>query len=223
MEKILSLHTSLPRALVTLSQGSDLIASQANEDMRKHAAFLHEALQQLLSEVGWALGDLSAISVTAGPGSYTGIRVGLSAAKGMCFALKIPLIVLNTLEAIALTAILEMNHQPAAYIAALHARRDELFVAGYQANLEAILAPTLIHPADFRLETDKELILTGNGARELIENTSIQWHTCQPENTISARALAAISWQKFDSKYFTNVNEADAFYLKEAYVKVPGP
>lgn len=223
MAKTLSIHTVLPRAIVSLSQGGELIAYHVNEDTRMHAAFLHEAIRQLLAEAGWTPRNLGAISVSIGPGSYTGIRVGLSAAKGLSYALKIPLIGLNTLEVMACTAIHEKEPWTGDCIAALQAREEEIFIAGYTSDMEEIMAPALIHPSDFQMDTSqRSLIITGDGADQLMQFNGVQLKIYQPENEITPEALSAISHRKYSINSFMEVADADAVYLKEAYVTSAG-
>ncbi len=92
MEFILNIHTSTETAVVNLCDGKYVLSSMLNTEPKQHAGFLHSAIQNLLEENSVEINQLKAIGVTIGPGSYTGIRVGLATAKGLCYALKIPMI-----------------------------------------------------------------------------------------------------------------------------------
>src|SRR5882757_5390176 len=98
MALILNIDTSTERAGICLSEDGRLLASAQNNEQKDHASWLHPAVEKLLRETGYRMQDLRAIGVTAGPGSYTGLRVGMAAAKGFCYAMGIPMITENSLK-----------------------------------------------------------------------------------------------------------------------------
>jgi tRNA threonylcarbamoyladenosine biosynthesis protein TsaB len=104
MALLLNIDTSTKRAGVCLSQDGKLLAMLENFEQKEHAAWLHVAVQELMMKTGSRMRDLQAVAVTAGPGSYTGLRVGMAAAKGFCYALDVPLITENTLRVMAFAA-----------------------------------------------------------------------------------------------------------------------
>src|SRR5688572_7790636 len=104
-ELILNMDTSMPVASISLSMHGRSVAMLKNDLQKDHAAWLHPAIEQMLRENSFGLKQLDAIAVTAGPGSYTGLRVSMAAAKGFCYILKIPLILINTLEVMAFSAL----------------------------------------------------------------------------------------------------------------------
>ena len=101
MAIILHIDTATEFASVCLSDKLNILAFEANIEQKNHASFLQPAIKKIMQEMNISLIDIDAISVTNGPGSYTGLRVGLASAKGLCFALNKPLILLNTLEVMA--------------------------------------------------------------------------------------------------------------------------
>src|SRR5487761_2671007 len=101
MAYILNIHTAPETAVINLTADGKVLGSALNHEAKQHAAFLHAAIHELLQNQGIDIKDLDAIGVSSGPGSYTGIRVGLATAKGLCYALNIPLITFNSLEIIA--------------------------------------------------------------------------------------------------------------------------
>src|SRR4051812_16718521 len=101
MALILNLDTATNVATVGFANGNNIIASQTSEDQKNHAAFVQSAISQLLETSQLSLQNIDAVAVVNGPGSYTGLRVGLASAKGLCYALGKPLILLNTLEVMA--------------------------------------------------------------------------------------------------------------------------
>ncbi len=101
MAIILNIDTAVESASVCLAKEARSLQFAINSNQKDHASWLHATIQKIIAETGRNLKDIEAIAVTIGPGSYTGLRVGLSAAKGLCFALNIPLIAINTLEMMA--------------------------------------------------------------------------------------------------------------------------
>ncbi len=111
MALILNIDTASSGASIALSNQGNVIGIKKNADVKDHASWIHNAVQNLLRENGSSISELQAIAVTAGPGSYTGLRVGMATAKGLCYVLNIPLIVENTLKVMAMAAIQIGNRQ----------------------------------------------------------------------------------------------------------------
>jgi tRNA threonylcarbamoyladenosine biosynthesis protein TsaB len=162
--------------------------------------------------------DLSAIALSAGPGSYTGLRIGTSAAKGLCYALKIPLIGISTLLALC-EAAKEKHNKANYYIPALDARRMEIYTAVYTNSGEEILKP---HARIMDQQTASELFnysnacIFGDGMPKclsLIEK--MDGLTVLDKINPSAKYMHAISYQKFLKNQFENVAYFEPFYLKE--------
>src|SRR5689334_4651847 len=101
MALILNIDTATDYASLALASDGKLLELVKNPETRDHASWVHQAIHELLIKCGYSLQDLGAVAVTAGPGSYTGLRIGMSAAKGLCFVLNIPLIAVNTLKVMA--------------------------------------------------------------------------------------------------------------------------
>ena len=134
MSLILNIDTALETAFVCLSNGNEVLQSSVNETQKDHATWLHTAITNLLQKTGHSVNELEAVAVSIGPGSYTGLRVGLASAKGFCYALNIPLIAISTLKIIALAASNEV--QGATIICPMiDARRMEVFTLLYDIDL----------------------------------------------------------------------------------------
>src|SRR5580704_5487088 len=139
MSLILNIDTSMETAGVCLSiDGSTLIMAEST-DQKNHSSWLHPTIARLLEETGHRVRDLQAVAVSAGPGSYTGLRVGMAAAKGFCYALGIPLIAENTLNVMAFAA-REQLAGADLLCPMIDARRMEVFTAIYR-NDGTILLP----------------------------------------------------------------------------------
>ena len=105
MALILNIDTATESASIALSNDDRVLGSMENKDQKDHAAWIHSAIQQLLKAHDRDIQQLQAVAVTSGPGSYTGLRVGMATAKGICYTLRIPLITESTLKVMALAAI----------------------------------------------------------------------------------------------------------------------
>ena len=105
MSLILNIDTASEKAHVSFAKDGLVLHSLYSESQKEHASFLQSAIQQLTKITGIKLKDIDAVAVTAGPGSYTGLRVGMASAKGLCYALKKPLITMSTLEVLTASAL----------------------------------------------------------------------------------------------------------------------
>ena len=146
MSLILNIDTALENGFVGLSENGRLVAWQSSADQKEHASFLQPAVQQMMLDAGKKMSDIDAISVAIGPGSYTGLRVGLASAKGFCYALQKPLIAINTLAIITLATIeslyqSDVRMDEKIYCPMIDARRMEVFTATFNHLLEIVETP----------------------------------------------------------------------------------
>ncbi|MEJ7626394.1 MAG: tRNA (adenosine(37)-N6)-threonylcarbamoyltransferase complex dimerization subunit type 1 TsaB [Ferruginibacter sp.] len=220
MSLILNIDTSTDFATITLAEDGKVLKSISNTIQKDHAAFLHPAVNEVLQSGERKISDLDAIAVTAGPGSYTGIRVGLAAAKGLSLALNIPLITINTLLLLAKDAIL--NHTSGTdilFCPVIDARRMEVFTAVYNNTLSEILSPcTMIltnNSYDDFLMNNK-VFFFGNGSEKL-KNIIQNQNAFYIENVNIPFALSQHTYELYLSKSFTDLIYSEPFYLKEFY------
>src|SRR3954463_10682013 len=146
MSFILNIDTSIESAAVCIAENGTELHTISNSTKKDHATFLHNAIKNIIEITSIGLQSLDAIAVANGPGSYTGLRVGLATAKGLCYALNKPLILLNTLEVMAHAAIKETfntRHSVAdiLYCPMIDARRMEVFTGIYNEQIENIVKP----------------------------------------------------------------------------------
>lgn len=223
MSLILNIDTSTEIAFVALSMGNEIVDVYQNPIQKDHATFLHPAIKDIMEKSGKEFSQLDAISVTAGPGSYTGIRVGMATAKGLCFALGKPLITINTLELLAHDAI--ANHDgdnTYLYCPMIDARRMEVYTAMYDKEKKEVLSPTaLVIDENFyrKYSISNKLILFGSGAVKC-KTVPIFHDASFIENVNVAQAMAAISSNAFLTKSFTDLIFSEPIYLKEFFNKV---
>ncbi|MEO8569406.1 MAG: tRNA (adenosine(37)-N6)-threonylcarbamoyltransferase complex dimerization subunit type 1 TsaB [Ginsengibacter sp.] len=217
---ILNIHTATETAIINLSKGPYTLQTIVNPDTKQHAAFLHTAVDSILKTEGITMKDLKAVSVTSGPGSYTGIRVGLAAAKGFCYALKIPLITYNSLELTALSTIRFVQDKDALYCPMIDARRMEVYTGVYKFNMEEVAPPSakILEENSFRdyLEASK-IIFSGSGIKKFQQLSKIDDTHCFCDVEISTEAMTMLSWEHHKKSGFENISFAEPLYLKEFY------
>jgi tRNA threonylcarbamoyladenosine biosynthesis protein TsaB len=220
MSFILNIDTSMQNASVSIAENGHIIKAEYNDIQKSHASFIHVATKQLLAEVKISATDLSAVGVTLGPGSYTGLRVGLAAAKGLCYALKIPLIGVGTLEAMAKTKAIELSEKANTYLCPMiDARRMEVFTAIYDGEMTEIAAPhaKILDSSSFLTDfSSKKIFFFGNGADKWKGINVLKNAIFLKEENIS-NALNILTFERFTRKDFANLTYATPLYVKEFY------
>jgi tRNA threonylcarbamoyladenosine biosynthesis protein TsaB len=176
-----------------------------------------------MKEAGYDLRDLDAIAVSNGPGSYTGLRVGLATAKGICFALHIPLIILNTLEVMTVAVLNSgLTDTPTNFLLCplIDARRMEVFTALYDKNLNELLPQhaKIIDEKSFEKELAAgQVLFFGNGAekcRSIITHPNAVFITAEH----NAAAMIPLAEKKLQAKEFADPAYAEPFYIKEFHM-----
>ena len=220
MSFILQIDTSSAQAGVSLSHNGNGIILLTNDDHREHAAFVQPAIQEICKKTAIQLKDIAAVAVVNGPGSYTGIRVGLASAKGICYALDKPLITINNLELMARAMQLIHHEKEETFFCPLiDARRMEVFTAIYDHDLQCITAPSavVIDDSFHAVTLEKQPILFfGSGAEKLKPLVSSD-HAFFTEETDSYHALCKFSYEKYLLNQFANLAYTEPFYLKAFY------
>ena len=217
MPVLLHIDTAGEDAIVCISRDENVIDFITSSDQKGHASFVQNAIKTVMERSDILFNMLDAVSVTHGPGSYTGLRVGLASAKGLCYALKIPLITLNTLEVMALSVIENtINPENYFYCPMIVARRAEVYTALYDYKLSEIISASavIIEPGYLtEIIKTRRIIFSGNGASKFIR-LSLHSDLIFSETKTSITALLKISAAKFIKRSFTEINNADALYLK---------
>lgn len=221
---LLSLETSSPVCSVALHElTSGKLLGQSELRLEKsHSSHLSVLVSQLLENTGHALADVGAVAVSDGPGSYTGLRIGAAAAKGLCYALDIPLLAISTLRSLA--------HQAAAgtaqsahywYCPMLDARRQEVYAALYTHEGKELLAPTpLILDADTLAEqlATHSVLFCGSGAAKFQPLAADNSQAAFLAGVVpSAVAVGELALAAYERQEFRDVAYYEPFYLKEVY------
>ncbi len=217
MEPILHINTALEMAFVAVSDGRLILAEQKNPEQKSHASFLHPAIEQVLLTSGIGVNDLKAVSVIAGPGSYTGLRVGLSAAKGICFVCSLPLIMINTLEWM-MTSVIGAGSDLICPL--IDARRDEVFTALYDSKgieIEQPHAHILTQLSFANKLTENKILFFGNGAEKTRKFIIHKNADFLAKNPASSQEQVQISLKHFESGRFSDLTYAEPLYVKEFY------
>jgi tRNA threonylcarbamoyladenosine biosynthesis protein TsaB len=218
MALLLCIDTSTTHASVALSKDSVLIGIKTNENQRDHASFLQPAIHSLLQEVNHSIKDLAAIAVTSGPGSYTGLRVGFASAKGLAYALDIPLISIETTLVMSAAALSNVKHEKVDLLCPMiDARRMEVFTALYSNGLEPVssISAVILSAESFAKQLGTSRILFfGDG--------SPKWQTiCNHPNAIirdikwNAADMVVLAGQLFEQKNFSSLAYSVPGYGKE--------
>lgn len=212
MSYILNIETSTKNCSVALSNDNICIAvKEIAEENYSHAEQLHLFIENILTENSLSFSDLDAIAISKGPGSYTGLRIGVSAAKGLCFALDIPLIALDTLAILAH----QVTTTNALIVPVLDARRLEIYCTVLDHNYNTII-PVEAHILSNNsfLEYPNQLIIIGDCVQKCQE--IIKHHnTIYTHSYPSAKEMCALSFQKFINKDFEDTAYFEPFYLKD--------
>lgn len=216
MSLILNIDTSTELASICISDKGQCLQMLSNDTQKDHAAWLHPAVHMAMKRAGKDLRDLKAVAITKGPGSYTGLRVGMATAKGLCYALDIPLIGVNTLEAMAGIAIGEDID----YICPMiDAKRMEVYTALYDKDLRPLIPPCAMildqNSFSHYLE-QKRIIIFGNGKNKfeaIIEKKNAVFKSL----IFNASHLASVTYLKFVESEFLPLAYAEPLYLKEYY------
>ena len=216
MNFILSIDTAVTEASVCLSNDAEILALKTNHHSHESAAWLHTAIQQLLHETTISIHQLAAVAVSAGPGSYTGLRVGMAAAKGLCYALQIPLITINTLHMMAVAA---LNEPTDLLCPMIDARRMEVFTGLYTKALDEVLpAQAVILDAHIfsTILGQSTITFFGNGSQKF---QTLMHHPHAVFKNINADAshLSALARQAFQQKKFADLAYSEPFYGKEFF------
>jgi tRNA threonylcarbamoyladenosine biosynthesis protein TsaB len=226
MALLLNIDTATETASVCLAKNGSILALERNNRQQDHAAWLHVAIKEITETTACSLTQLDALAVTIGPGSYTGLRVGLAAAKGICYALQKPIIALNTLLVMANAA--QKMHADSGKRTMVHfcpmidARRSEVFTALYSQNLEPIIAPEarIIDKDSFNEELATHPVwFFGSGSEKckpVINNPQAIFISVP----VDASAMVSLSEEYFSKGKFADLAYCEPLYLKEFYSPV---
>ena len=230
MALILSIETGTDICSVALANDGELIALRESDEGRDHAKKVALFVDELLRETGVQPSDIDAIAVGKGPGSYTGLRIGVSFAKGMCYALDIPLIAIGSLDALTEVAredfeagILDVEEEDwtkAKLCPMVDARRMEVYaqVFDVEGNAQSDVVAEVVTEQSFdKWRSEGKFVIFGNGAKkcaEVLPDAII-------ENVVpSARGIVRLAEAAFNAGKFEDLAYFEPFYLKD-FIVIP--
>ena len=223
MSLILNIETATQHCSVGIARDGHVISIRESNEKNIHAAKVTVFAEEVCRESGVKMSELDAVAVSMGPGSYTGLRIGVSAAKGFCYALDIPLIAIPTLQSMALIA-QKQSDKPDLFCPMIDARRMEVYTALFnQSNMEVKSTEALIiDDSSFTEELkSNNICFFGDGAekcREVLEPKGMIFiDGIKPD----AKGMAVLSHAKFTDNNFEDLAYFEPFYLKDFIAGAP--
>ena len=219
MALILNIETATTNCSVSIGKDGRMLAlKELNSSSYSHSEDLHFFIKESLEAASLSTNDLDAIAVSKGPGSYTGLRIGVSAAKGLCFALDLPLIGISTLESMAS----QIKLKDGVIIPVLDARRMEVYSAVYDSNYKKLRETKVeeVKPDSFAQYAVKgKAYIIGSGAvkcREILEHPNFVF-----DDSIipSAKEMCQLSYREFRANNFQNTAYFEPNYLKDFIIQ----
>jgi len=221
MATILNIETSTEVCSVALTSEGQVLEHCENYEGRTHATLLSQYVQNVLHYARTRELAIDAIAVSQGPGSYTGLRIGLSEAKGLAFGLQVPLIGIPTLKLLTVSTMFNhfIDSDDVVYVPMIDARRMEVYTAGYNAALEAVMEPQAMildeHSLDGIRRAGRTVVVMGNGsdkACEVIKGDDVLHVAGVKPVAVDMLALAEKAWREQD---FIDVAYSTPLYFKE--------
>jgi tRNA threonylcarbamoyladenosine biosynthesis protein TsaB len=220
MPKILLIETATAVCSVGICDEKKMLAFREEQKPNSHVSLVAVFMDEVLKEACVNGEELDAVAVSMGPGSYTGLRIGVSSAKGLCYALSKPLIAVSTLKSLALGMFLadKGKNSPTLYIPMIDARRMEVYMAIYNQSLYEIrpVSAEIITPDFFEQYSPQRIFIAGDGARkafdvlrypaEIVANVDVQPSVCFMKN---------FAVKAFADNDFVNLAYFEPYYLKD--------
>ena len=227
MANILNIETSTDVCSVALTSEGQVVDHRENYEGQTHATLLSQYVKEMLDYARTREMKLDAIAVSIGPGSYTGLRIGLSEAKGLAFGLQVPLIGVNTLQLLTVSTMFNhfIEEDKVAYVPMIDARRMEVYTAAYTAALEPLLEPQAMildeHSFEDLIGQGYMLVMMGNGsdkARQVLTRDNVRFIGGIKPVAVDMLALAERAYRGQD---FIDVAYSTPLYLKEFQATKP--
>lgn len=226
MATILSLECATGFTSVAVHQTGQILAQAATSVPQAASSQLMPLVDQATQSAAISRGQLQAVAVSAGPGSYTGLRIGAATAKGICYALQLPLIGINTLEILLQEMLSRPVPTPCFFCPMIDARRMEVYCNMYTHDGREVLPvdARIINTDSFRDFLDKHPVyFFGDGAakcQSIIQHRHAHFVTGMVPH---ARAMGALAWRKWQQKEFNDLATFEPTYLKDFIAKKPNP
>ncbi|MBZ0100265.1 MAG: tRNA (adenosine(37)-N6)-threonylcarbamoyltransferase complex dimerization subunit type 1 TsaB [Taibaiella sp.] len=220
MAYILHIDTSAETGIVALAKSGVLLASIEQQDARNHAATINNDIMRLLAENNTGLRDIASFCVNGGPGSYTGLRIGLATAKGFCYALGKPLMMHSRLQLLCLESVYDKAKSADYHLAILQARAGEYFVAVYDNALTVVHTPQHLFEdrmEEFASNLEGNLSCTGYINDAVAAALAKKKVTFNPTTRVDLQSWARYAWAEYNCNRIVSLAHAEPFYLKQVY------
>ncbi|MDA3882849.1 MAG: tRNA (adenosine(37)-N6)-threonylcarbamoyltransferase complex dimerization subunit type 1 TsaB [Bacteroidales bacterium] len=227
MTRILSIETATNICSIAIHENETCIHISEISEPQAHSAKLTVLIEEMLAHASFTIKDFDAIAISEGPGSYTGLRIGTSVAKGLCYAADLPLITINTLEALALQYTLNSKKsipENAILCPMIDARRMEVYTAQFDAYITQLQKthPLVVTEETIQLfESHKSYYLFGDGSQKLQEILSAPHIHFVPNITCSSESVGQIAYSQYKQGNFADVAYFEPFYLKNFQATTP--
>jgi len=232
MALILNIETSTQVCSVSVSENGQIKGFKEINDEKSHAKYLTVFIDELIKELNISLHDIDAVAVSKGPGSYTGLRIGVSTAKGLCYAKDIPLISINTLQSMAFGLIQKVtqedltipNFNQSILAPMIDARRMEVYSAFFDSEGEFLrdVKAEIIDQNSYKdVLKSKQMIFFGNGSGKITETIQARNTIFLPDFCASAIDMSQLSERFYTQGKFEDVAYFEPFYLKDFVATTP--
>lgn len=227
MSLILSIETSTEVCSVALQENDNCLASKHLYTAQSHSLMLTTLIEDILKVSQKTYEDLSAIAIAKGPGSYTGLRIGTATAKGLCYALDIPLLAINSLEAMTAKCISQMGSlaEQGFFCPMIDARRMEVYclISNHLLEIKQKTQAKIIESDSFsELLSEKKVLFFGNGAKKCKEIFKAQKNALFIDSfKPNAESVAFLAEKKYQKQAFEDLAYFEPYYLKDFVTKAP--
>jgi len=223
MATILNIETSTEVCSIAVSKGGSLLFKKESWEGLNHSELLTVFIEEAMADNDFTLNQLDAVGVSKGPGSYTGLRIGISVAKGLCYALDIPLIAVNSLEILG-TYIALKSTENRLYCPMIDARRMEVYTALYNSTgkeIKPVSAEVVEENFLSEFLAEEKIVFFGNGAEKCKSKISSVNAVFEGPDKTSAQFMQILTEKKFVKKQFEDVAYFEPFYLKNFVATTP--
>ncbi|MVT07319.1 tRNA (adenosine(37)-N6)-threonylcarbamoyltransferase complex dimerization subunit type 1 TsaB [Chitinophaga tropicalis] len=217
MSLILNIDTATSIGSVCLSRDGKPLQTLVNDKQQDHAATMVLFVQEIMQTQGITPAQIDAVAVSAGPGSYTGLRVGVATAKGLCYAWEKPLIAVSTLQMMTQGMLSQTMDMDAFYCPMLDARRMEVYTAVYSGLLETLTAPhaLILTSESFREQVEnKKTYFFGNGSDKWQQLMPVHPNAVFTSYILNAADMVALSTAAYHQQVFEDIAYFSPYYLK---------
>lgn len=222
MHYLLHIDTSSDVATIALCGNGNVLAEQQTSDNRNFAASINDGINKVLFQCNIILRDIDGIAVCSGPGSYTGLRIGMATAKAFCYVLDKPLLLHDKLTLLAHQKY-SINKTCDIYLSILKAREGEFFISTHDLNFNCIDKPRLVFEENLKdivriLAVENNILYTGD-VPQWISNERHLAPMIDLDSSLNINSWGLYAYQQYSNSAFADLSYAEPFYLKEVYVR----